>query len=254
MTQFLASVRDLGEAQVAVACGADIIDLKAPDRGSLGALPTEQIKQIVTALRGAKPISATVGDLPMEPAPVRAAVAAAVAAGVDFVKVGLFPGGNGPQTVRELQHFTRRGVHLVAVFFADQDPWIIAPADLWYAGFVGCMLDTLDKKRGSLTAVSPPSFLQNFVGSVRDTGMFCGLAGSLALDDIPVLNPLEPDYLGFRGALCRRHCRTDQLDGERVQRIAAALRTAASCPSSAPTGEPATPGRELPSRKLWGIG
>ncbi len=225
MTQFLASVRNLKEALVAMGGGADIIDLKAPERGSLGALPTDQIKRIVAALRGVKPVSATVGDLPMQPARVGAAVAAAVETGVDYVKVGMFPGGDGAETVRHLQAFTEAGFRLVAVLFADQDRSIITPGDLRQAGFVGCMLDTLDKRRGALTQVCRVSFLRDFVATVRQTGMFCGLAGSLREDDIPGLRSLEPDYLGFRGALCRHHHRTGQLDGECVRRVAALLRT-----------------------------
>ena len=33
-------------------------------------------------------------------------------------------------------------------------------------------------------------------------GPFSALAGSLKLEDVPLLLPLKPDYLGFRGALC----------------------------------------------------
>src|SRR5712691_8352699 len=38
MTKFLASVRDVSEAEIALAAGADIIDLKEPARGALGAV------------------------------------------------------------------------------------------------------------------------------------------------------------------------------------------------------------------------
>lgn len=253
MTKFLASVRNLDEARLAVDGGADIIDLKAPDRGSLGALPADVVRSIVAALRGVKPISATVGDLPMQPARVGAAVAAALETGVDYVKVGMFPGGNSPETLRDLQAFTRSGFRLVAVLFADRDPLSVSPCELRDAGFVGCMLDTLDKDRGSLTEVCTVSFLRDFIATVRETGMFSGLAGSLAAGDVPALRLLKPDYLGFRGALCRDHYRTGQLDGNYVQRIAALLNADAPSESETVSVESADRPRQRGSEKALRI-
>lgn len=223
MTRFLASVRSLDEAHTAAAAGADIIDLKAPDRGSLGALPLAEIATVAAALRDRKPTSATVGDLPMEPERVAAAVAATLATGVDYVKIGLYPGGDAAATVRRVGTLAGHGRRLIAVLFADQTPWRLTPAELAAAGFAGCMLDTLDKHKGSLTAICPLRRLRRFVAEARDSGLLCGLAGSLSAADIETLLPLQPDYLGFRGALCRDRRRTDRLDEAGVRRIAALI-------------------------------
>ncbi|HLO23535.1 MAG TPA: (5-formylfuran-3-yl)methyl phosphate synthase, partial [Methyloceanibacter sp.] len=94
MTRFLASVRDAGEAEAALAADADIIDLKDPAKGALGALTPEGIASCVAAIAGRAAVSATVGDLPMEPDTVRSAALATAAMGVDYVKLGLFPGGD----------------------------------------------------------------------------------------------------------------------------------------------------------------
>jgi uncharacterized protein (UPF0264 family) len=72
MPQLLISVRSVDEAQVALQSGTDIIDLKDPDQGALGALPLALITEIVTYVNvksesERKVISATIGDLPMEP-------------------------------------------------------------------------------------------------------------------------------------------------------------------------------------------
>lgn len=223
MTQFLASVRNTEEALLAAAEGADLIDLKAPDRGSLGALPVRQIQTIVAALGGRKPVSATIGDLPLEPERVSKAVEAVCRTGVDYVKVGFFPGGNETGTIRSLRRFTARGFRLVAVLFADRDPSPDWPACLAEAGFAGCMLDTADKKHGSLTEICSLSFLHRFVDRVTEHGLLCGLAGSLRAGDIPELLAMRPDYLGFRGALCDHGNRSKVLDPERVRRIRAAI-------------------------------
>src|SRR4051794_33920251 len=92
MTLFLASVTGPDEAETAIAGGADIIDLKDPSQGALGALPIETVRATVAAVRGRRPVSAVTGDLPMEPDVIVAAAGAMAQTGVDYVKVGLFPG------------------------------------------------------------------------------------------------------------------------------------------------------------------
>ena len=89
MIQLLASVTGPQEALIASASGADIIDLKNPADGALGAVAPDVLAQTINALAGEKPVSAVAGNCPMEPAAVLAAVEARRAA--DFVKVGLFP-------------------------------------------------------------------------------------------------------------------------------------------------------------------
>ena len=93
MSSMLASVNSLAEAQLVERYKVDIIDLKEPAGGALGALPTAAVKQIVSGLQPSTLISATIGDLPMQPELVTAAVAAMAATGVDYVKIGFFPGG-----------------------------------------------------------------------------------------------------------------------------------------------------------------
>lgn len=224
MTGVLASVRTLDEALIATRAGADIIDLKAPERGSLGALSTAEVREIVAGLKGSRPVSATVGDLPMDAPIVAVATAAMFETGVDYVKVGFFPSGDPCAVLEALAPLSRDGCRIVAVLFADCRPALDWPARLSRAGFAGCMLDTLDKRRGTLTEVCTREFLEGFVAAVRETPMLCGLAGSLSFGEIPPLLTLEPDYLGFRGALCAGHERTRALDEERVRLIATEVR------------------------------
>lgn len=94
MTRFLVSVRDVAETETALAAGADIIDLKDPAKGALGALDPAAIASCVTRIAGRAEVSATVGDLPMRAATIRGAVRKIAALGVDHVKLGLFPEGD----------------------------------------------------------------------------------------------------------------------------------------------------------------
>ena len=219
MTGMLASVENLAEARQVLESGVDIIDLKSPSDGSLGALPLETVREIVLAIGGLRPLSATIGDLTMDPQWVFEAVEAMAGTGVDYVKIGLFPGGDWRQTVIGLRPLLSRGVRLVAVLFGDLSPGLMQIAKLAEAGFSAAMLDTLDKRGGPLTQVCSLGYLRDFVAEAKAHGMLCGLAGSLRQIDIPLLLTLNPDYLGFRGALCLHDDRTASLYVNAVRNI-----------------------------------
>jgi uncharacterized protein (UPF0264 family) len=221
MTLLLASVRSAEEALIACAGGADIIDLKEPAAGALGRLSEATIAAVLRVVAGRKPASATIGDLPLEPRPVRDAVLAMAATGVDIVKLGLFA-GDAPATLAGLAGAARDGVRLVAVLFADRRPDVDVVARCADAGFFGVMLDTADKRAGPLTRHLPVDALARFVAAARGHGLLAGLAGSLSAADVPALLPLAPDYLGFRSALTAGG-RSAPLDAIAVARVRLAL-------------------------------
>jgi uncharacterized protein (UPF0264 family) len=223
MTQMLASVENLAEALLVLEAGADIIDLKAPSLGALGAVPIERARAIAAHIQGRKPVSATIGDLPMNPAPVLQAVQAMAATGVDYVKIGFFPGGDWAGTLNALAQAASGGTRLVAVLFGDHAPELAIIPRLAQAGFAGVMLDTQDKTQGPLTAHLGLAFLQEFIAAAKANGLLCGFAGSLRLADIPPLLRLHPDYLGFRGALCRQHERAAPLDAQAARALRACM-------------------------------
>lgn len=210
MSKLLASVNSLEEAEIVLNAGVDIIDLKQPSQGALGALSIEEVKQIVEFVAKRKPVSATIGDLPMLPDLVFDAVQNMAATGVDFVKIGFFPEGNSVATIQRLASL--KHYHLIAVLFADALPDFAILGALKSAGFAGVMMDTMDKSRGSLLSVIDETRLIEFVQLCKEKELLCGLAGSLRLSDIATLLPYSADYLGFRGALCQQHQRTARLD------------------------------------------
>lgn len=222
MTGMLASVTSVEEALLVLQAQVDIIDLKQPAQGALGALDNATVKHIVQTIAGHCPVSATIGDLPMQPELVFNAVSAMAATGVDYVKIGFFPEGDSLATVAKLAALT--GQHaLIAVLFADCRPEFELIGVLKQAGFKGVMLDTMDKQRGSLLQVMGKTTIAEFVSQVKARQLLCGLAGSLRLDDIAALLPYQPDYLGFRGALCAQHKRTGQLSGAAIGQIQQAI-------------------------------
>jgi len=222
MTGFLASVTSAAEAGIVLTAGADIIDLKDPHSGALGALPAPVIREAVRTVAGRRMVSATAGDLPMHPQVIADAVERIAALGVDIVKVGLFPGGDPLACIAALAKQATHGTRIVAVLFADQSPDFALIGQLHEVGFAGAMLDTADKGAGGLRRHLGDAALGEFVERVSRSGMISGLAGSLGLADIAPLARHAPDYLGFRGALCKDG-RTSLLDAARVRAVRAAI-------------------------------
>ena len=81
------------------------------------------------------------------------------------------------------------------------------------------MIDTEDKSNQSLCTLIKYDVLDKFIKLAKTNKLITGLAGSLNHNDIDVLLPLEPDYLGFRGALCKKSNRVNSVDSLNVKRI-----------------------------------
>lgn len=222
MTRMLASVIDWRELETAIEAGADIIDLKNPRTGALGALPIESIRSLTARCGGRCPVSATVGDLPADPQQLTQAIGRTAECGVDYVKVGFFSAKNLTRCLQTISGLTHRH-KVVAVLFADREPPLERLGEFADSGFRGVMLDTAEKGGGGLLNHINLNQLDRFVSEVRALDMLSGLAGSLRLEDIPKLHYLLPDYLGFRGALCERHERTAGIAPHRLREIHDAL-------------------------------
>ncbi|MES9831804.1 MAG: (5-formylfuran-3-yl)methyl phosphate synthase [Candidatus Thiodiazotropha sp. DIVDIV] len=218
MSKLLASVIDHQEMELAINSGADIIDLKNPHRGALGALSIDTISSLVVQCRGRCPVSATVGDLPAEPLQLTQAIDQTARCGVDYVKVGFFSNDNLTECIQAIKTLTNQYA-VVAVLFADLQPPLHQLNSFASAGFKGVMLDTAGKGGGGLLSHIGLEEIDHFVDECRSLGLLNGLAGSLSLDDIPKLLPIMPDYLGFRGALCDQAERTAGIVPHRLNDI-----------------------------------
>ncbi len=231
-TKFLASVRNRAEALTALENGADIIDVKEPDAGALGAADLESLADILAAVAGLRPVSAVAGTLSMTSDALASAVEARLQA--DFVKVGL----STPDAGRFDAALERLAAHaaatrLIAVLFADEGVDLRLLDRIASAGFAGVMLDTARKDGRRLIDHAPLSILSTFVEAARGHGLICGLAGALEAPDVPRLLPLRPDYLGFRGALTAGG-RGDGISAARVAGIAALVHPQAAPVAAGP--------------------
>lgn len=201
------------EAQEAAAGGADIIDIKNPKEGALGASYPWVIKQIRQNTPRGIEVSCTIGDMPNLPGSASLAALGAVSLGVDYLKVGLYGLKTSEDATFLLQQVCRAAkeynpqVKVAAAGYADAqkigslNPLLIpdvvhkAEADI-------AMLDTAVKDGTSLFNNLSTKQLQLFVNSAHELDLQVALAGSLRRQDLPVIYALGADIAGLRGAAC----------------------------------------------------
>ncbi len=219
MTKLLVSVMNVEEAVCVLEAEADIVDLKNPIGGALGALPADTVLEIVNAIKGRRQISATIGDIPMIASEIVHAVKKMAAVGVDIVKIGFFGHERHEECIDALKPIINSGVRIVAVLFSDQHPNFDIVTQLSCAGFYGVMLDTQEKTKGHLLDHFTLMQLNDFIMSSRSVDLKVGLAGSLRIEHVEDLADLNPDFLGFRGALCEKNNRILDLDTNKLKAI-----------------------------------
>jgi (5-formylfuran-3-yl)methyl phosphate synthase len=214
MTFMLASVTGAEEAEIAIRHGADIIDLKDIST-AFGAVPPPVVKATVDTAGQRRPVSAVAGELAMEPGAIVEVTANLAAAGVRYVKVGLYPDARRNDCIRALSSLADR-VSLIGVMFADQGADQALVPLMAESGFAGAMIDTARKTSGRLLDHMDIAVIGRFVDAAHMNGLLAGLAGSLEAPDIPRLLLLAPDVLGFRRALCTGAQRTSRIDPEAI--------------------------------------
>ena len=222
--QLLISVCTLDEAKIALAQGADIIDLKNPHAGALGALPLADIRSIVAFLNQ-QPMahkgltSATLGDLPMQAEQWLPQLDQVIATGVGIIKIGFFATEDYQGCLQALLPYTQAGHQLIGVLFAEVTYPDTLLADIKQAGFLGVMLDTQIKNGLSLFDHYSAEQASEFAKQVAAQGMLLGLAGSLRDSHLAAAKNLQPHYIGFRGGVCVANQRQSTLDADKIKVI-----------------------------------
>jgi uncharacterized protein (UPF0264 family) len=201
------------EAVEAIAGGADIIDVKNPKEGPLGANFPWVIKRLRQITPKDTEVSCTLGEVPNLPGSMSLAALGAATTGVDYIKAGLY----GLKTPVEAVYLMRNvvkaakdfnpSIKVVVSGYADAgrigtvDPLLIpeiahkAQADI-------AMIDTAIKDGKSLFTFLTMTQLRRFVDTAHNYGLKAALAGSLKKEDLPVVHDLGADVAGLRGAAC----------------------------------------------------
>lgn len=229
--RLLVSVVDADEARAALAGGADIIDVKDPREGALGAPAPATLAAVVGAVGGAAPVSVALGDLPDQPHTAALAARGAAACGAAFVKVGL----RGPRSLQRAVAMVAAvadavgpAVSVIAAGYADAaalDPPALAPAllpDVVAAtGIAGALIDTSVKDGGGLYRWLTDAAVASLVERTRAAGGSFAIAGQLRLSE---LRRVEADIVGVRSAVCRDGDRSSRLERSLVAAAVAELR------------------------------
>lgn len=202
MTKLLASVQNLLEAEIAFENGVDIIDVGGPATAMSGSVESGPLPEVINFVAGRRPVCADASHLPMQPDVMHRKIGEFVAAGVEYIRVGLHPGEHLPAVVEVIRPFTAK-VKLIAVMFAEEQsryPETFLD-DLVIAGFHAAMIDTENTLGERLLNHMSPDQIGQFFKLVQSKGLLAGAAGSLEAPDIPRLLSYRPDILGFCAAL-----------------------------------------------------
>jgi uncharacterized protein (UPF0264 family) len=229
--QLLISVVNKNEAKAAADGGADIVDVKNPREGALGANFPHIIRSVREYTPSILPVSVAIGDAPNKPGATALAALGAATCNVQYVKVGLYGTKTASQATILLKEVCRAvreydpHIKIIAAAYADAHiigalPPMESPFVAKEAGADGCMLDTAVKDGSTLFSHLKEDKLTDFTQNCNNLGLISALAGSLGQADIPLLSKINPDIIGFRGAACTEGDRVEGLvKSSRVKKL-----------------------------------
>jgi hypothetical protein len=226
------------EASEAIAGGADIIDVKNPQEGALGANFPWVIKRIREITPKNVKVSCTLGEVPNLPGSVSLAALGAASLGVDYVKVGLYGFKTPEEAIFLLQNVNRAAkecnpkIKVVAAGYADAerigalDP-LLTPEIASNAKVDLAMIDTAVKDGKNIFNFLTVKKLEKFADEAHQLGLEAALAGSLRKQDLPVVYCLGADVAGLRGAACTNSDRDNgQITRKLVQELVETVKQA----------------------------
>jgi (5-formylfuran-3-yl)methyl phosphate synthase len=222
------SVVSTTEAREALRGGAEILDIKNPAEGSLGAQSPGLIREISSLFSNEVEISAAIGDMPNLPGTAALAALGAASCGVDYVKIGL----HGTQRETDAVALLREAqcailgfnAKIIAALYADyRRAGTLNPECLPHiaaeAGVYGCLVDTAIKDGSTLFDILDSQALRLIAQQAHAAGLSFGIAGALRKQDLPLANDMGADVVGLRTAACKNNQRNGPLDAARVQQL-----------------------------------
>lgn len=242
--RLLVSVRDAVEARAAIEGGADFIDAKEPAAGPLGAVPPATLTAIAATMPPGLALSVAFGDL-RSAAEVRAAfrgLTLAPRTAATYVKFAIATVADA-----KVEQVLRTAVDaaaahpatprvIAAAYVDDLDARTAPPVSVLRAasraGAFGILLDTVDKRGGTLLDSVPLEWLEGWVTACRADGFLVAVAGSLTLESLRTVAATGAHVGGVRGAACDGG-RTGRVSAARVRALRAALTPRADAPSPA---------------------
>lgn len=229
----LVSVRSAREAQAALDGGADIIDVKEPNRGTLGRPNDATVTAIVDAVAGRRPISVALGEWSEFDSGWRPHH------GVRWCKIGLAGAARSNDWQRilgEASAWTQPAT-LVPVAYADWQrasaPKLEAVLEMAQAcGSDTFLIDTWKKDGIHLLEWLDLKALAHLAHRCQMSGLHFAVAGSLRAEQIEMLLPLQPEIIAVRGAACHGCARDAEVELELVAMLAHLVHSSTASPTS----------------------
>ena len=222
-TNLLVSLKSLEEITGEVLRNVDIIDLKDPEKGSIGAWSEKKIFEAVKIISKKKLISATLGDV-KDIEEIIDKIKVFDNYKLDFIKFGIFS-----ENIEELNilfgliNKVKIKTELVCVAFVENFCVLNYLEKNLYlikkSGINFLLLDTGLKSRGSLLSYCKINFLKKFILKCESNGIYIGLAGRLGVEQIKKLLKLEPFIIGMRSVVCCDSNRNLLISEEKVKKI-----------------------------------
>jgi len=231
---WLASVRNGMEASMVASMGVDIIDMKEPSKGALGAPSVALCRSVWRAWGGRKTLSVAAGDYHLSSVESSLPLVYSLArTGVDVVKVGMRLHESPDDVAWDEASYDRcfsvwrdavdGHARWACVLFADDRGfrrlWRRVVPKAFAYGCYALVVDTANKTGLSLPRYLSCGEMRDITHCVRACGGVSILAGSLHFSDIAPCGDSSPDYLGFRGLLCEGG-RMGVLSMARLRRVA----------------------------------
>ncbi|MCX8176064.1 MAG: (5-formylfuran-3-yl)methyl phosphate synthase [Candidatus Bathyarchaeota archaeon] len=233
--KLLISVVDVEEALKAFKGKADIVDVKNPLEGSLGAPKPGVVAAVRKVLPKNVEVSTAIGDVPNLPGTVSLAVFGAACLNVDYVKVGVYGSRSLEEayilgkSVVDAGKMLNKKVKVVLSSYADYSRvGCLSPKDVLQVAYKVeaniFMVDTKIKDgKSSFTFLSEDE-VRKLCLEAHDKGLRFALAGSLSLNDVEKAFRCGVDILGFRGAVCSGDRVNGRIDEEKVLAVAEKLK------------------------------
>ena len=184
----------------------DIIDLKDPEKGSIGSWISADIINVVKKFKKKIKISATIGDIYSNTILLNK-LTNFDSFGLDYIKFAYFS-----KKISALEKLIndigkiKFKTKLVFVIFVDE-PAVLEFVDknldfLQKNKLNFLLLDTFKKNNRDLTSYCELKYLDSLIKKCSTKKIKVGLAGRLRLKHIEEFKPLKPYLVGFRSAIC----------------------------------------------------
>jgi uncharacterized protein (UPF0264 family) len=216
MPKLLVSVRNVQEADMALAARVDLVDVKEPARGPLGAASPQTIQEILRRAERRATTSVAFGELlefkhDCQFAALFNGMKSQTARWPDYVKVGLAGCASdaswSEKWRRFLEYFPPHATGVAVIYAdwvgADSPPPAEVIAQARTLSSAAVLIDTFDKQGPGLLRLLAKATVKSLIDEIHSARMEVAVAGQLTLDDALAIAPLKPDYLGARGGLCR---------------------------------------------------